>query len=182
MRCLELAVYALLSTRETERSVTSAWRACTSEPARIARGGRAIQPGGSSTPLAGDPGELLSHTFWVLPLESTILRRLEMNTQDSNEDVLFRQEMRTLREGPGASLTSGEPRERSAEPLRSRRKSRGVRWDLSWLKSKGGVCSGGARRTDLSPVLKKTWPKQVSAARSRSQQATGVCDLVFHLT
>jgi hypothetical protein len=30
MRCLELAVCALLSPRETERSVASAWQACTS--------------------------------------------------------------------------------------------------------------------------------------------------------
>jgi hypothetical protein len=32
-------------------------------PARLQRGGRSVQSGGSSTPLVRDPGELLSHTF-----------------------------------------------------------------------------------------------------------------------
>jgi hypothetical protein len=32
-------------------------------PARLQRGRRAVQSGGSSTPLVRDPGELLSHTF-----------------------------------------------------------------------------------------------------------------------
>jgi hypothetical protein len=81
-----------------------------------------------------------------------------MDTQDGDKDVLFRQEIGREREGAGASPTSGELRERSAEPLHQccRWKSQGVRWGLSWLQSEGGVCPGGAWRTNSAPVL-RTW-------------------------
>jgi hypothetical protein len=60
-------------------------------PARLQRGGRAAQPGGTSTPLVRNLGELLSRTYSG---RVDYRRRLELNTQDSDEDVLFRQEMR----------------------------------------------------------------------------------------
>jgi hypothetical protein len=61
---------------------------------RLQRGGRAVQPGGSSTSLVRDSGELLSRTFSSSSTRVDYHRRLVMNTQDSDEDVLFRQEMR----------------------------------------------------------------------------------------
>jgi hypothetical protein len=41
-------------------------------------------------------------------------RRLQMNTQDSDEDALFRQEM--MREGSEASPVSGKPVQERAGP------------------------------------------------------------------
>jgi hypothetical protein len=45
-------------------------------------------------------------------------RGLEMNTQDSDEDALFRQEMRYPERGAEASPVSDEPVQGRAEPLR----------------------------------------------------------------
>jgi hypothetical protein len=123
-----------------------------------------------------DPGELLSRTFSGFSARVDYQRRLKMNTQDGDKDVLFRQEIGREREGTWASPTSGELRERSAEPLRQccRQKSRGICWGLSWLQSEGGVCSGGAWRTDSAPVLRRIWSRQVSAVRCRDLQGAGV--------
>jgi hypothetical protein len=88
-------------------------------PARIARGGRAIQPGGgSSTPLVRDPEEILVHTFLGSSASVNYRRRLEMNTQDSNEDVLFRQEMRYPERGAGgfSNIRQAEGEECQASP------------------------------------------------------------------
>ncbi len=62
-------------------------------PAYLQRGGRALQPAGASTPLGGSSGELPC-TYSGSSARVDYQRRLEMNTQDSDEDVLFRQEMR----------------------------------------------------------------------------------------
>jgi hypothetical protein len=62
--------------------------------APLGRGGRAAQPGGASTPLVRDPGELLSRTYSGSSARVDYRWRLELNTQDSDKDVLFRQEMR----------------------------------------------------------------------------------------
>jgi hypothetical protein len=62
-------------------------------PAYLQRGGRALQPAGASTPLGGSSGELPC-TYSGSSARVDYRRRLEMNTQDSDEDVLFRQEMR----------------------------------------------------------------------------------------
>jgi hypothetical protein len=53
-------------------------------PTHLQRGGRAIQPGGSSTPLVRDPGELLSRTFLGSFTRVDYRQRLELNTQDSD--------------------------------------------------------------------------------------------------
>jgi hypothetical protein len=72
-------------------------------PTRLTRGGRAIQPGSSSTPLVRDPGELLSRTFSGFSARVDYQRRLKMNTQDGDKDVLFRQEIGRERGGRGFS-------------------------------------------------------------------------------
>jgi hypothetical protein len=100
-----MAACALPSPRGAERSVTSAWQACTS--AGLARGGRPIQPNVSSTPLVREPGELLSLTFFGSSARVDYRRRLKMNTQDSNADVLFRQEMRYPTRGAGGFSGAG---------------------------------------------------------------------------
>jgi hypothetical protein len=63
-------------------------------PACLSRVRRAAQPGGASTPLVRDPGELLSRTYSGSSARVDYRQRLELNTQDSNEDVLFWQKMR----------------------------------------------------------------------------------------
>jgi hypothetical protein len=67
-------------------------------PARLQRGGRALQPAGASTPLGGSSGEL-PRTYSGSSARVDYRRQLEMNTQDSDEDVLFRQEMRYSERG-----------------------------------------------------------------------------------
>ncbi len=69
-------------------------------PARLQRGGRALLPAGASTPLGGGSGEL-PRTYSGSSARVDYRRRLEMNTQDSDEDVLFRQEMNYPERGAG---------------------------------------------------------------------------------
>jgi hypothetical protein len=57
-------------------------------PARLQRGGRALLPVGASTPLGGGSGEL-PRTYSGTSARVDYRRRLELNTQDSDEDVLF---------------------------------------------------------------------------------------------
>jgi hypothetical protein len=61
-------------------------------PARLQRGGRAPPPAGASTLLGGDSGEL-PRTYSGSSARADYRRWLELNTQDSDEDVLFRREM-----------------------------------------------------------------------------------------
>jgi hypothetical protein len=69
-------------------------------PARLQRGGRALLPAGASTPLGGGSGELPC-TYSGSSARADYRRRLELNTQDSDEDVLFRQEMNYPERGAG---------------------------------------------------------------------------------
>jgi hypothetical protein len=69
-------------------------------PARLQRGGRALQPAGASTPLGGSSGELPC-TYSGSSARVDYRRRLELKTQNSDEDVLFRQEMRYPERGAG---------------------------------------------------------------------------------
>jgi hypothetical protein len=69
-----------------EESVTSAWRVCTSAHSRAFREAE---------------GELLSCTYSGSSARMDYRRRLELNTQDSDEDALFRQEMRYPEIGAG---------------------------------------------------------------------------------
>jgi hypothetical protein len=69
-------------------------------PARLQRGGRALLPAGASTPLGRSSGEL-PRTYSGSSARVDYRRRLEMNTQDSDEDALFRQEMRYPEGGAG---------------------------------------------------------------------------------
>ncbi len=69
-------------------------------PAHLQRGRRMLQPAGASTPLGGSSGEL-PRTYSGSSARVDYRRRLELNTQDSDEDVLFRQEMRYPERGAG---------------------------------------------------------------------------------
>jgi hypothetical protein len=71
-----------------------------SAPACLQRGGRTLQPDGASTPLGGGPGEL-PRTYSGSSARVGYRRRLELNTHDSVEDMLFRQEMRYPERGAG---------------------------------------------------------------------------------
>ncbi len=57
-------------------------------PARLPRGGRALLPAGASTPPGGGSGEL-PRMYSGSSARVDYRRRLEMNTQDSDEDALF---------------------------------------------------------------------------------------------
>jgi hypothetical protein len=57
-------------------------------PAHLQRGGRALLPAEASTPLGGGAGEL-PRTYSGSSTRADYRRRLELNTQDSDEDVLF---------------------------------------------------------------------------------------------
>jgi hypothetical protein len=69
-------------------------------PTRLRGGGRALPPAGVSTPLGGDSGELPC-TYSGSSARADYRRRLELNTQDSDEDVLFRREMDYPERGVG---------------------------------------------------------------------------------
>ena len=73
-------------------------------PARLQRGGRALPPTDASTPLGGDSGEL-PRTYSSSSARADYRRRLELNTQDSDEDVLFRREMNYPERGRSASTS-----------------------------------------------------------------------------
>jgi len=60
-----------------------------------------VQPGGASTPLVGGPGEPLSRTYSGFFSRVDYRQRLELNARDSNEDVLFQQEMWDPERGVG---------------------------------------------------------------------------------
>jgi hypothetical protein len=83
-----------------------------------------------------------------------------MNTQDSDKDVLFRQEMGTRRGEPEASLASGKQTGENGERLHhcSRQRSQGACWGLSWLQNEGEVCSGGVQRTDSDAASRRSAP------------------------
>jgi len=69
-------------------------------PARLQRVRRTLQPDGASTPLGGGPGEL-PRTYSGSSARVDYRQWLELNMQDSDEDVLFRQEMRYPERGTG---------------------------------------------------------------------------------
>jgi hypothetical protein len=69
-------------------------------PARLQRGGRALPPASASTPLGGDSGEL-PRMYSGSSARAYYRRRLELDTQDSDEDVLFRREMNYPERGAG---------------------------------------------------------------------------------
>jgi hypothetical protein len=69
-------------------------------PTRLQRGGRALPSAGASTPLGANSGEL-PHTYSSSSARADYQRRLELNNQDSDEDVLFRREMNYPERGAG---------------------------------------------------------------------------------
>ncbi len=69
-------------------------------PTRLQRGGRALPPTDASTPLGGDSGEL-PRAYSSSSARADYRRRLELNAQDSDEDVLFRREMNYPDRGVG---------------------------------------------------------------------------------
>ncbi len=88
-------------------------------PARLQRGRRALLPAGASTPLGGSSGELPC-TYSGSSARVDYRRRLEMNMQDSDEDALFRQEMRYPERGAGGFSglrRAGAGEDRASPPL-----------------------------------------------------------------
>ncbi len=69
-------------------------------PMRLQRGGRALPPTDASTPLGRDPGEL-PRTYSSSSTRADYRQRLELNAQDSDEEILFRQEMNYPERGAG---------------------------------------------------------------------------------
>jgi hypothetical protein len=69
-------------------------------PACLQRGGRALLTAGASTPLGGGSGEL-PRTYSGSSARVDYRRWLKMNTQDSDEDAQFRQEMNYPERGAG---------------------------------------------------------------------------------
>ncbi len=69
-------------------------------PARLQRGGRALPPTSASTPLGREPGEL-PRTYSSSSTRADYRQRLELNAQDSDEDILFRREMKYPERGAG---------------------------------------------------------------------------------
>jgi hypothetical protein len=90
-------------------------------PTRLQRGGRALMPAGASTPLGRCSGEL-PRTYSGSSARVDYRRRLEMNTQDSDEDTLFRQEMRYPERGAGGfsgPRRAGAGENRASPPVHS---------------------------------------------------------------
>jgi hypothetical protein len=88
-------------------------------PARLQRGGRALPPASASTPLGGGSGEL-PRTYSGCSTRADYRRLLELNTQDSDEDVLFRQEMNYPERGAGGFsglLRAGAGESRGSPPV-----------------------------------------------------------------
>jgi len=116
--------------------------------------------------------DLLSRTFSGSSTRVDYRRLLEMNTQDTDEDLLFRQEMRYTERGAGGfsniRRAKGED-SRASLPVQPLEEPR--RWLGSELAPEGGgVCSEGARRTDSAPVLRKARLRQLLATRGRNLQ------------
>jgi hypothetical protein len=154
-------------------------------PTRLHRGGRAVQPGSSSTPLVRDPGELLSHNFSGSSARVDYGRQLELNTQDGEEDMLFRQEIRYPERGAGGfsniRWTDGgesrasppvQPPEEPRRPLGSE--------PASEQSAECGASSGGARRTGSALAVRRMRPEQVSAMRGWNLPVTEERDEVHH--
>ncbi len=57
-------------------------------PTRLQRGGRALPPTNASTPLGRDSGEL-PRTYSSSSARTGYRQQLELNAQDSDEDILF---------------------------------------------------------------------------------------------
>jgi hypothetical protein len=127
-------------------------------PARLQKGRRAAQPGGTSTPMVRDPGELLSRTYSGSSARVDYRRRLELNTQDSDEDVLFLQEMRYPERGArGFSnlrpVGGGENRDSC---LCSCWRSRSIRQRLSRPLNKVGADAEGVQRTGSALAARRS--------------------------
>jgi hypothetical protein len=89
------------------------------------------------TPLVRGPGELLSRTNSGSSARVDFRWRLELNTQDSDEDVLFRQEMRYPERGA--------PKQRTREMaprgvLETGLEDRVSREEGSWSRDSRTVC------------------------------------------
>jgi hypothetical protein len=71
-------------------------------PTRLPRGGGALPSASASTPLGASSGELPC-MYSSSSARADYRRRLELNAQDSDEDVLFRREMNYPERGAGGS-------------------------------------------------------------------------------
>jgi hypothetical protein len=85
-------------------------------PAGLQRGGRALLPAGTSTPLGGSSGEL-PRSYSGSSARVDYWWRLEMSMQDSDEDALVRQEMRYPERGAGGFSSLQQQVQGRAGPL-----------------------------------------------------------------
>ncbi len=143
-------------------------------PARLQRGGRALQPAGASTPLGGSSGEL-PRTYSGSSTRVDYRRRLELNTQDSDEDVLFRQEMRYPERGAGGFSglrRAGAGESRASPPVQQLDVSEYL--TASESASEQGRSRAGTedtRRTGPVPVVRRS--EKMPIRRNRSLLAAG---------
>jgi hypothetical protein len=141
-------------------------------PARIQRGGRALLPAGASTPLGGSSGEL-PRTYSGSSARVDYRRQLEMYTQDSDEDALFRQEMRYPERGAGGFSglrRAGAGENRASPPVQQ--------LDVSeyLTASEAGSERGRSRHHDIrriGPVSAMRKSAETSSRRIRSLLAAG---------
>jgi hypothetical protein len=141
-------------------------------PARIQRGGRALLPAGASTPLGGSSGEL-PRTYSGSSARVDYRRQLEMNTQDSDEDALFRQEMRYPERGAGGFSglrRAGAGENRASPPVQQ--------LDVSeyLTASEAGSEQGRSRHQDIrriGPMSAVRKSAETSSRRIRSLLAAG---------
>jgi hypothetical protein len=93
-------------------------------PTRLQRGGRAIPPD-ASTPLGRDSGEL-PRGYSGSSTRADYRQRLELNAQDSDEDILFRREMNYPERGAGGfsgHRRAGAGEDRGSPPAHQRDES-----------------------------------------------------------
>jgi hypothetical protein len=131
----------------------------------------ALLPAGASTLLGGSSGEL-PRTYSGSSAREDYRRRLEMNTQDSDEDALFRQEMRYPERGAGGFSglrRAGAGESRASPPLQQLDVSGYL--TASEELSEAGADTDDIRRTGPVPVVRRS--AETSIRRIRSLLAAG---------
>jgi hypothetical protein len=126
-------------------------------PTRLRRGGGALPPAGVSTPLGGNSGEL-PRTYSGSSARTDYRRRLELNAQDSDEDVLFQREMNYPERGVGGFSDPRRAVQGRAEGLRlcNSRPSQSTRQRTRRAQKEAGDDTEVTRTT--GPALAaKTW-------------------------
>jgi hypothetical protein len=138
---------------------------------------RAIQLGGLSTPLKKDPTGLLSSTFSGSSGRVDYSRRLEMNTQDSDEDVLLRQDRSFPKRGTGGSASSGQADGgdlRASLPVQRSEELSTLCWP-SQVRSMDRAWRGGVLRkaAGAAPGMSAPMQREKSLSHQRANSVNG---------